>query len=145
VNTLGYKGYSLKKTIEEIRKRNINNDIINLLTTLEDKEEIEILSILTQRLKGYNYENWRSEKDIIEYKELLQKELNIIPVQINNSKEKVVKIIVDGKEKEVHLLEEETVLGKMLHSKLESTLKNMGTSVSESEKNNILAKILLGI
>ena len=145
VNTLGYKGYSLKKTIEEIRKRNINNDIINLLTTLEDKEEIEILSILTQRLKGYNYENWRSEKDIIEYKELLQKELNIIPVQINNSKEKVVKIIVDGKEKEVHLLEEETVLVKMLHSKLESTLKNMGTSVSESEKNNILAKILLGI
>lgn len=145
VEALGYKGYSLKKVIKEIKKRNINNEIINMLITMESKKEIEIIYALTQRLKGYNYENWRSEKDIIEYKELLRKELRVFPIKINNSKEKVVKIIVDGEEKTIYILEEETILGKMLQSKIKSTLKNMGTSVSEIEKNNILAKILLDL
>lgn len=145
IDTLGYKGCSLKKAIEKIKKRNSNNDINNLLISLENKKEIDIISALTQRIRGYNYENWRSEKDIIDYKELLEKELNIFPVIIKDGKEKVVKVTIDGEEKTIYILNEETMLGKMLHSKLESTLKNMGTSVSETEKNNILARILLGI
>lgn len=145
VDILGYKGYSLKKAIEEIRKGNSNNDIINLLITMEEKEEIEIISVLTERLRGYNYENWRNEKDISDYKDLLKKELNVVHENTNNSKNGVVKIIVDGEERIIHMLENETMLGKMLESKLESTLKNMGTSVSEIEKKKILAKILLGI
>ncbi|GCD11661.1 hypothetical protein [Clostridium tagluense] len=145
VEALGYKGSSLKKVIVELKKGDTNNDIIDLLITVEDKEETEILSLLTQRLKGYNYENWRNEKDISEYKELLQKEFNSFSNQTNTGKEGLLKIIVDGEERVFHMSGNETVLGKMLQSKLESTLKNMGTSVSEIEKKKILAKILLGI
>ncbi|SHI04473.1 hypothetical protein [Clostridium grantii] len=145
VELLGYKGYSLRKAIDEIKKRNMNNDIVNLLITIEDKDESEILSLLTERIKGYNYENWRNEKDISDYKELLQKELQVLPREINTGKKEVIKIIVNGKERVIPMLGNETMLGKMLQSKIESTLKNMGTSVSEIEKKRILAKILLEI
>ena len=49
---------------------------------------------------------------------------------------------MNGEVKEISLLEESPI-GKIMKSKLKSVIKNMGTSVTEEEKKNILLKILL--
>lgn len=136
---------SFSELISSLKMQTEENEMRSLILPLEGKGDKEILQVLTQKVKGFSYENWRSEKDLQEYKEELVNLLNQKIEKKENLSESEIKISSSEKEKNIDFSIEETMLGKMLRSKIESTIKNMGMSVSDKEKEKILAKILLDI
>lgn len=141
--TLGTDKTKIKESIKEIKKKEKTNEIEGYILTLENLSEEEILIKITERIKGFSYENWRSEKDIEEFKNLLSREMSKIKAAEENRAEELVAITYGNSEFLVDMSIEESMLGKMLRSKLESTMKNMAMSISEEEKKKILLEVLL--
>ena len=101
-----------------------------------------ILENLTKRIKGFSYENWRTKQDLIDFKELLKKEV----VKVKEKKvEKIeyLKLQFGEREELIELGEITDMMEKMLSSKISSTLKNMGFSLTLEQKKKVIAKILL--
>ena len=141
--TLGTGKIRLKKSIEEIKKKDKTNEIEGYILGLENLSEEEILRKITEKIKGFSYENWRSEKDVEEFKKGLSGEMSKIKAAREKRAEEVISINYGSSEFLVDMSIEESMLGKMLRSKLESTMKNMAMSISEEEKRKILLEVLL--
>ncbi len=141
--TLGTGKGRLKESIEEIKKKEKTNEIETYILTLKNLSEEEILIKITEKIKGFSYENWRSEKDIEEFKNSFSGEMSKIKAAEGKRAEEVISITYGSSEFLVDMSVEESMLGKMLRSKLESTMKNMAMSISEEEKRKILLEVLL--
>ncbi|MBP6281401.1 MAG: hypothetical protein KA384_05040 [Leptotrichiaceae bacterium] len=145
IETLGESGLEFSEIIKKYITKKESNEIKLLISSLSGKGDKEILSAITEKVKGFSFENWRDEKDIIEYKNGLERALDQECENAQGAECDKITIYSSDKEKTIDFNTEETMLGKMLRSKLESSIKNMGISVSKKEKEQILAKILLEI
>lgn len=140
IENLGYPYLNFRELIEELNKKSLLNEIESEILKLKSYDENEILGKLTEKLKGFSFENWRSLEEKEEFFKILEEKLKL---KINSKKEENdIKIIMNGEIKEISLLEESS-MGKIMKSKLKSVIKNMGTSITEEEKKNILLKLLL--
>lgn len=133
----------MKELILEIEKNNPSNHIERDLLNLKELNTEEILIKLTEKIKGFSYENWRTKEDIDDFFKKLELEVNkVYEDDFNNVSERV--LISYGKTSiEVDMKQKESMFGKMLQSKLEATIKNMGMTLSGEEKKKILLEILL--
>lgn len=134
---------NIKELILEIEKKNPSNDIERVLLNLKDLKSEEILIKLTEKIKVFSYENWRTKEDIEDFFEKLKIEVNkVYEDNISGLSERV--LITYGETNiEVDMKQKESMFGKMLQSKLEATIKNMGMTLSSAEKKKILLEILL--
>lgn len=134
---------NIKELILEIEKRNPSNDIERDLLNLKELKTEEILVKLTEKIKVFSYKNWRTKEDIEDFFEKLKIEVNkIYEDDIDSISERV--LITYGETNiEVDMKQKESMFGKMLQSKLEATIKNMGMTLSTEEKKKILLEILL--
>ncbi|WP_320046566.1 hypothetical protein [uncultured Ilyobacter sp.] len=142
-DTLGTGATRLHDSIEAIKKRDKINALEGYILGLEGYAENEILLKITEKIKGFSYENWRSEKDIEEFKENFKNEMSKNLVAGKKSSEEIISITYGKNEFLVDMSVEESMLGKMLRSKLESAMKNMAMSISEEEKRKILLEVFL--
>ena len=140
IESLGYSCLDFKDLIEELNKKTDLNEIEKEILKLKSYNENEILEKLTEKIKGFSFENWRSLEEKEEFFKILKEKSEFKPK--STQEENDIKIIMNGEVKEISLLEESPI-GKIMKSKLKSVIKNMGTSVTEEEKKNILLKILL--
>ncbi len=107
------------------------------------EDERRFLIELTEKIQGFDYYNWRSNRDLSEYQEKLNQ---IISIESMNGNSMIKEVTIFNKDKEVKLgiTETETsAIGKVLKSKLVADLKNIGISVSNEEKKKILLELLL--
>ncbi|MGX6591717.1 hypothetical protein [Cetobacterium ceti] len=131
-----------KDIILNLKGKKIKNNLEEFLYSLEGMSEEVILIEITKKIKGFSYENWRNEKDLEEFKSGLEKETKnkiLCEDNINNN----LKIFVNNRERNIDLTVKESVMGKLLKSKIESQIINMGKSISEKEKVKILAELLM--
>ena len=116
---------NLKDYLKKIDEKNTSNEIEQFIKSIKEKNKILILMDLTKKIKGFSYENWRTTEDLNEYKELLIKEVS--------------KKIEEAKS----INEELDMMEKMLSSKIQAVLKNMGFSLTQEQKKKVMTKILL--
>lgn len=137
---------NLVSYIKQLTTKKITLDIENYLESLKDLSSEEILKNLTKKLKGFSYDNWRGQDDIIEYQELLNKEiLKVKEVESEEVEKKYFKIIFDGKEERILLNKNLDIMEKLLSSKVLAAIKNMGFSLTIEQKKKVIANILLEI
>lgn len=137
---LGYDCDTFQECIKYIKEKDKVNEIENNILRLESLSEENCLIKFTEKLKGFSYENWRSFEEREAFLILLKEKIK--SQEKNSISQESVKIFVDDQEREV-ILQKESPMGKILKLKLESVIKNMGVTVSEDEKKNILLKLLL--
>ena len=133
---------SLDNYIKSLNPQNIKLEIEIYLQELNGLPINMILENLTKRIKGFSYENWRTKQDLIDFKELLKKEV----VKVKEKKvEKIeyLKLQFGEREELIELGDITDMMEKMLSSKISSTLKNMGFSLTLEQKKKVIAKILL--
>jgi len=133
----------LENLIFIIEKNNPSNDIERELLNLKEFNNEEILIKLTEKVKGFSYENWRTKEDIEDFFKKLEIEVNKIYEDDFDSISERVLITYGETNVEVDMKQKESMFGKMLQSKLEATIKNMGMTLSGEEKKKILLEILL--
>lgn len=133
----------IKELILEIEKNNPSNDIERDLLNLKELKVEEILIKLTEKIKGFSFKNWRTKEDINDFFEKLKIEVNKIYEEDLNSISERVLITYGETNIEVDMNQKESMFGKMLKSKLEATIKNMGMTLTDGEKKKLLLEILL--
>jgi len=141
--------FQLEDEISELKKwsekeENNSTKYYNWIKN-EVRKELEIeknfLKKLTEKVQGFNYYNWRIEKDIQDFDKNLKEALLI---EENLNEKNVMKIVSKNKEKRIAITQEpKSATGKILKSKLISDLKNMGMAVTKKEQNKILLEILM--
>ena len=135
---------NFKNLIKKLKNKKAINEIEKYIITLKSYTDDEILLKITERIKGFSYENWRSEKDIEEFKERFRLELKKDGINQNEISKGQLNIEHNDKNITVDMNIKESIIGKMLKNKLKVTIKNMGQSITQEEKKKILAEILLG-
>lgn len=135
---------SFKELIKMLKTKENLNEIEKYILTLEDYRDEEILIKITERIKGFSYENWRNQKDVEEFKEKFILESKKEGESHKEITRGTINIKYDNKNISVDMRLKETMHGKLLKKKLESAVKNMGQSIPLEEKKKILTEILLG-
>lgn len=123
--------------------KNTHIEIEEYLKDLKDLSKEEILIKLTKRIKGFSYENWRGEQDLIEYQDLLKKETLKLKKEEIRKETDCLKLQFKDSEEIIEIGDITDTLEKMLSSKILSTIKNMGFSLTLEQKRKVIAKILL--
>ncbi len=124
---------------EKNKEKNINNDFLIFLLNLNEKSNIQILKRITEKVTGKTFEYWKNEKDIEVFEKLLKEMVN----KKESKKSKVVSIEYNGKKELISIDEEQSQMGKLLKTKIEQDIKNMGLTISNAEKKKILFDIFL--
>ncbi|MGL6065429.1 MAG: hypothetical protein ACRC0R_00020 [Cetobacterium sp.] len=133
----------IKESLEEWNLRNeiLDNGIKSWLKKYSYKNERLFILDITSKIKGFSYENWSNLEDIEDFKNKL---IGFLATKENESSsiENSVQVISNGERVVVEIMEQHTQMGKMLKTKLQSTIKAMGLSVKDEEKKSILLEIL---
>lgn len=106
------------------------------------KTKLQLLKDITKKIKGFDFFNWYSLNDFNDFYDKLTLELE--PKKINNTIQEN-KIIVNGEELNINSGANNSPLAKMLKTKLESDIKNMGATLKDTEKRKILLELLLEV
>ena len=107
------------------------------LNSVQEKmfaDDDQLMCALTEHVMGFDYYNWRSEKDITEFVAQLTEMTADADQECDE----------DGQfsaENNIKL----SPMGKMLKQKLEADIKNMGRAVSSDELKNVLKIVLSSI
>lgn len=151
IKEITIKSFKLENGLESFAKwlnseKNKSNTLYEWVKQKTEKgieDERRFLIELTEKIQGFDYYNWRSNKDLAEYQEKLNQIVNIESMK-GNSNIKEVRIFDKEREVKFGITETETSpIGKVLKSKLIADLKNIGISVSDEEKKKILLELLL--
>lgn len=106
------------------------------------KTKLQLLKDITKKIKGFDFFNWYNLNDFNEFYEKLALELE--PKKINNTTYEN-KVIVNGEELNINSGTNNSAFAKILKTKLESSIKNMGSTLKDTEKRKILLELLLDI
>lgn len=134
---------SLEKYMSSLDNDSIKIELEEYLKTLKELSKEDILSNLTKKVKGFSYENWRNENDLVDYQELLKEEVLKLKKEKIEEKTEYLKIQFKDNEELIEVVETNDMLEKMLFSKISATIKNMGLSLTTEQKKRVIAKILL--
>ncbi|MGL5051476.1 MAG: hypothetical protein ACRC6E_12745 [Fusobacteriaceae bacterium] len=136
-------GSEIKEGLEEWKSKNetLDNGIKTWLKKYNYKNERLFILDITSKIKGFNYENWSTLNDIEDFKTKLKGFLKV-KEKSQLSMEDSVQVISNGERIIVEIMNEHTQMGKMLKTKLQSTIKAMGLSIKDEEKKSILLEIL---
>lgn len=135
---------NFKSLIKKLKIKNSINEIEKYIINLEDYNDYDILLKITEKIKGFSYENWRSKKDIEEFKEKFILELKKDRINQEEILGNTIIIEYNNKNMSIDMSIKKSMHGELLKSKLNSAVKNMGQSISLEEKKKILIEILLG-
>jgi hypothetical protein len=130
---------ALNRWKEKNKDKNINNEFSIYLLNLNEKSSLQILRKITEKVTGKTFEYWKSLEDIEIFEETFKNMFN----QKETKKGKIVSIEYNGKKELISIDEEQSQMGKLLKTKLEQDIKNMGLTISNSEKRKILFDIFL--
>ena len=133
---------SVSDALEEWREESkiVTNSFENWLKKYEFKNKNKFILDITEKVKGFNYENWISQKDLEDFKIRLKNNLKHKNTSV--IKENIVEVKLDNNIMNIEIIEKNSSIGKMLKIKIESVIKSMGLAVSEKEKKSILIEIL---
>lgn len=106
------------------------------------KTKLQLLKDLTKKIKGFDFFNWYNLDDFNDFYNKITLELE--PKKNNNTIHQN-KIIVNGEELNINSGINNSPFAKILKTKLESTIKNMGSTLKDTEKRKILLELLLDI
>ncbi|OQY10736.1 MAG: hypothetical protein B6I28_00315 [Fusobacteriia bacterium 4572_132] len=107
------------------------------------KTKLQLLKDFTKKIKGFDFLNWYNLNDFNDFYEKLALELE--PKNNNNNTIHENKIIINGEELNINSGINNSPIAKILKTKLESSIKNMGTTLKDTEKRKILLELLLEV
>ncbi|MCJ8343613.1 MAG: hypothetical protein MJH09_12350, partial [Cetobacterium sp.] len=132
---------SLENSLVFYKNKNdtTNNSFQNWLKNYNFIDENEFLKDITEKVKGFSFENWMSEKDLEDFNNKLENLLNINPIEHSGE---LIEFSINGNITTINTAIKKTPMGELLKKKLESDIKNMGITIKEEEKRLILIELL---
>ncbi|SJZ80244.1 hypothetical protein SAMN02745174_01583 [Cetobacterium ceti] len=142
LKTMGIPGnLSLENSLVFYKNKNdtTNNSFQNWLKNYNFIDENEFLKDITEKVKGFSFENWMSEKDLEDFNNKLENLLNVNPIEQSGE---LIEFSINGNITTINTAIKKTPMGELLKKKLESDIKNMGITIKEEEKRLILIELL---